>query len=705
MNYFGLLPSLALVVVIGAVDVNATDGGTQPVVTTCSSNGTLDPTWNGTGIAETNFSTYSEQARSVAIQSDGKIVVAGSGDGSNAFALARYNTDGTPDLAFGTDGKVVTSFIVNGTSGGSFANAVAIQPDGKIVAGGTSKSISGRSAFTLTRYNEDGSLDISFGSAGKVLIYVGIGEDRVNSLAIQPDGKIVAGGYRDNGDYKDAAVVRLHPSGSLDSSWGIGGKAITSFPSLDSRIFSIEIQPDGKVVAGGYAGILRYNTNGTLDTSWGGTGRVAALHSVTSIAVQDDGKVVAGGSVWLGVESDSAISRFNADGTPDTSWDGDGSVVTRVGEGSNDEFRSVAIQSDGKVVAAGFSYQGFTIVRYNRYGGLDASWGGTGIVITIDQGLDEINDVVIQPDGKIIGAGFNRMGDDEAFAVARYAGCVSRQVLDFDGDGRTDSSVFREDTWYIGPSTAPNTYYGVQWGGAADRLVPADFDGDLKTDIAVWRADGASAVFYILQSSTGTFRIEQFAGNNDDPSMVGDWDGDGKADLAVYSNGLQPGDQSFFIIRGSAYGPFTIQWGVSGDEPLRGDFDGDGKMDAAVYRASDNVWYILQSSNGQPRYVYSGGPANKRVSGDFDGDGKTDIAIYQNGAWAVLQSSNNQGLYAWWGLSTDELVPGDYDGDGRTDFAVWRDGGYWILDSSTSHYTYRQFGQAGDKPIASAFIR
>lgn len=332
-------------------------------------------------------------------------------------------------------------------------------------------------------------------------------------------------------------------------------------------------------------------------------------------------------------------------------------------------------------------------------------------MITIDQGVDEINDVVIQPDGKIVAAGFSIGG---AFAVARYAGCVSQPVFDFDGDGRTDASVFREGTWYINPSTAPNTFYGQHWGLPTDKLVPADYDGDGKTDISVFRSSGSWGMshFYILLSSTNTFRIEEFHDfPNIDSSVVGDWDGDGKADIAIYRCGASPGDPCSFFYRRSSPQPHpvpyasSITWGVHGDEALRGDFDGDGKMDAAVYRASNNYWYILRSSDGQVRYVNSGVATDKRVSGDFDGDGKTDIAIYRDGVWAVLQSSNNQGLYAGWGLGTDQLVPGDYNGDGRTDFAVWRDGDYWILDSATQQYAYRRFGLAGDVPVASAFGR
>jgi Tol biopolymer transport system component len=284
--------------------------------------------------------------------------------------------------------------------------------------------------------------------------------------------------------------------------------------------------------------------------------------------------------------------------------------------------------------------------------------------------------------------------------------------FDFDGDGRTDLSVFRDGTWFVNQSHLgdPSSFYGVQFGLQDDKLAPADFDGDGKIDIAVWRenVNGSFGYFFILLSSTNTVRTFQFGQAGDDPGVVGDWDGDGIADIAVYRNGTAAGEQSYFYFRLSS-DPLNelvaVPWGTFGDEPLRGDFDGDGRMDASVFRPSDGVWYILQSSNAQPRYAYSGVPSDKRVSGDFDGDGKTDLAIFHEGLWAVLQSSNNQDLYRWWGLPTDTLVPGDYDGDGRTDFAVWRDGIYYIMQSSNSQPAYYPFGLPQDIPVASAFGR
>ncbi len=282
-------------------------------------------------------------------------------------------------------------------------------------------------------------------------------------------------------------------------------------------------------------------------------------------------------------------------------------------------------------------------------------------------------------------------------------------LLDFDDDGRTDYAVFRptDGAWFIQRSTAG--FLGVQFGLSTDRLTPADYDGDGKTDIAVWRentGDPDRAYFYILQSASGTLRAEQFGRTGDDPRVVGDWDGDGRDDVAVYRNGTG-GGQSFFFYRPSSQSGVDfvpILWGTGGDEAVRGDFDGDGRMDATVFRPSDAVWYIRQSSNNQPRYESWGMASDERVTGDYDGDGKTDLAVFRNGLWAILQSSNSQQSFQNWGTAGDSLVPGDYDGDGRTDLAVWRDGTFYVLRSNGNQSVTFQFGLGSDTPVASAYI-
>lgn len=286
---------------------------------------------------------------------------------------------------------------------------------------------------------------------------------------------------------------------------------------------------------------------------------------------------------------------------------------------------------------------------------------------------------------------------------------TARPSFDFDGDGKSDLSVFRpaNAVWYLNRSTSGFT--AVQWGATADKLTPADFDGDGKADVAVWRGnpgDPDRSYFYILNSLTGTIRSEQFGRDGDLPLTAGDWDGDGKADAAVYRSGAGPGGQSTFFYRPSSQPGVdfvTLPWGVTGDVPLHGDYDGDGKLDAAVYRASDNRWYIRQSANSVPRYVSWGLTGDTRVGGDFDGDGKGDLAVYRTGTWYILQSSNSEPRYVSWGLATDKLVAADYDGDGKTDVAVFRDGTWYVLRSSNGLPQITQFGTAGDIAVPTAF--
>jgi hypothetical protein len=284
---------------------------------------------------------------------------------------------------------------------------------------------------------------------------------------------------------------------------------------------------------------------------------------------------------------------------------------------------------------------------------------------------------------------------------------IRHGFADFDGDGKADPSVFRpsDGTWFVNRTTAG--FIGARFGIATDRPVPADYDGDDKTDFAVWReAPANEAAFYILRSTDGTVRIEQFGQTGDKVIPVGDWDGDGKADVSVYRDSAI-GSQSYFYYRGSLNNPANVvtyvAWGITGDKPMRGDFDGDGKLDPAVFRSG--VWYILQSSNNQLRVDYWGLATDRFVLGDYDGDSKADLAVFRNGTWHIKQSSNGQAAYFNWGLATDVLVPADYDGDGKTDPAVYRNGTWFVRLSSSGTMSVQNFGLSSDTAIPSAFVQ
>lgn len=299
-----------------------------------------------------------------------------------------------------------------------------------------------------------------------------------------------------------------------------------------------------------------------------------------------------------------------------------------------------------------------------------------------------------------------RLSDHDP-SVAYFSLGTRFRNSDFDGDGITDISVWRNGTWYI-QSSLNGTISGLQWGAFADAIVPSDYDGDGRTDAAVWRVAPNQGTFYVLNSSDGSNRIELFGEPTDLLNVVGDWDGDGKADPATYRNAFV-GQQSYFFYRGSRNNPngniTYIPFGTDGDRPIHGDFDGDGKQDPAVFRPFDGSWHVLQSSNNQYRVIFFGVNGDKPVAEDYDGDGKTDFAVFRpsNATWYILNSNDNSVRYQPFGLATDVLVPAHYDIDGKADIAVWRNGIWYILLSSNNSVKFVTFGQAGDAPTPSAY--
>ena len=405
--------------------------------------GQLDTSFGGDGKVTTDFTSGRDIAYGAATQADGKIVVAGTANyrGADAkFALARYNTNGTLDRAFGGDGKVTTNL----TRAWDGAFDLTIQPDGKIVLAGVAAGIGPTQAtndkFALARYNQNGSLDTTFGGDGTVITNVTRGEDFLFGVAIQEvDGKVVVAG-RAGGSGGRIALARYLPGGSLDLTFGGDGKVTTDLTRFDDRADEVAIQADGKIVVAGTANYfssrarfvtIRYNASGSRDGTFSADGiatinLTASFDGAFGLAVQSsDAKIVVVGQAGGGDQGRFGIVRHNTNGSLDRSFSEDGKAITNFTPGL-DYADDVAVQSDGRIVAAGaIRYFGpdtrFAVARFDANGTLDTTFGGDGRVTTDLNGVrGGAFDVTIQPvDGKIVAAGAAG-GLGGRFGVVRY---------------------------------------------------------------------------------------------------------------------------------------------------------------------------------------------------------------------------------------------------------------------------------------------
>lgn len=291
-------------------------------------------------------------------------------------------------------------------------------------------------------------------------------------------------------------------------------------------------------------------------------------------------------------------------------------------------------------------------------------------------------------------------------AISRNNAAGSAAVhIDFDGDGRSDPSIFRptENTWYINRSS-DDSFFAVPFGLASiDELTPGDYDGDGKTDIAIWRT--TDGVFYVLQSSDNVVKIFDWGIAGDTP-VARDYDGDGKTDFAVTRN---EGGLKVWYVNNSATGTNRYeQFGLSTDKVAPGDYDGDGRSDIAIHRGDQGqpaTFYVNRSTLGI-QIVRWGTGGDLVVTGDYDGDGVTDFAVARPGTelvWYILQSSNSQLAAYTFGNEIQLTAQGDYDGDGKTDLATYDPtmGRFYIKRSTTWGVTEKQFGIAGDYPVAN----
>lgn len=403
--------------------------------------GILDPSFDLDGMVTIDVPNSSNDVvRSMAVQPDGKILLGGhTSDGvTDNFCLIRLKSDGSLDSGFGTNGVVVTNFPYS-----SVGNDIAIQSDGKIILAGQTWSGS-KNQFALARYKPDGALDASFGNAGMVTTAFDYAA-YATSVKIQSDGKIIAGGTVNSSltDGSLFALVRYTPNGSLDYTFGTNGIVTTDIApgsglSALDRINDLEILSNGKIIAAGHSGanatLVKYNSNGSLDTSFGEYGIETRNFSTSGnsffndIAIQESGKIIAVGAYTAANGfSDFLVTRYSATtGFLDNTFGNMGKLETPLSQ-EQDAATSVLIQHDGKILVGGSvktSFFKFGLTRFDAQGNLDVTFGTNGVTQTaINPNYNQLEAMAIQSDGKILAAG--PIGDSPShMGVARYTSAL-----------------------------------------------------------------------------------------------------------------------------------------------------------------------------------------------------------------------------------------------------------------------------------------
>lgn len=663
----------------------------------------LDPTFGVGGVQSIGVPNQGRQARATFVLPGDKLLVMHNRTGDESYALSMLNADGSVDTSYGTGGTVYLPMFASGT-GSNYAGVYGVtrQPDGKIIlAGGNGTEL------MVARLNVDGSLDTTFGGTGTIWPNLFTNSvELLRTARVLPDGKIMVMGDTSstaNGHF----FLRINADGTIDNTFGGGQPVFTHLSG--GQMSSFELQPSGKMLLKYGGRIARFNADGSADPTFNTNTTV-----YRGLKVLPDGKFLASHLVstvetFDRTNNDAALTKFNEDGSPDTSFGTGGTVVVSWARYVNETGSGIVPLPDGRILLGGSANVPGNRSLYKGNTSAFAIISSTGVVEgkMLSRALPAITpfnadyntNLNVLSDGKIVGAGTvipvetssTRVGVARFLDVPMNTYNLRPSKFDFaySNAGFATRMLFRpsNSTWYPGPTfgqsgdvLVPDDYLGagfgsefavfrpssgkwlisrnplgdleinaltVQFGMNGDVPVQADYDGDLKADIAVFRPTDGSWHF---RNSTNEAYSAMYWGLNGDKPVQGDYDGDGLADVGVF----RPSNGTWYINK-SAGGVSILEFGINGDIPVNDDYDGDGKTDIAVFRPSTSVWYIINSSDGSFTFMPWGTAGDVPVPADYDGDAKTDVAIFRpsTGIWYTYQSTNSQMHLAYWGLPTD----------------------------------------------------
>ncbi len=641
--------------------------------------GELDPTFGDQGLLTAPVGGGNEEGRALTLQPDGKIIFAGYARLSNSdqFSVFRFDTDGLLDTSFGSESTGIVVAKAISTSSESRAYAVAMTPDQKIVVAGSVLVSGSNRNFALMRFESDGYLDPAFSADGIVTTAIaGTAEDIARAVTVQSDGKIVAAG-RAVGDLARFALARFNTAGALDSTFGVAGQQIVEVPNVDVDTTALAVDGDGRLIAvatryessGGVDfGMLRCSAAGVVDGTFGTSGQVtqdlalvAPFAQARAVAVQGDGKILVSGFVNRGATSlDFVLLRYLSTGTLDTSFGTQGYVTTAVGS-ETDFVSSMLVQPDGKIVLAGYTTNAGkrlpALVRYLNTGALDSSFGTGGIVTTVTTSDSaEIYDIALQSDGKIVAAGSSLGATYNDVVVFRYTTAGALDTTFGSGTGRTVTSVSTFDdvaTSIAIDSSNRAVLGGISYGnadatsasfallryttaGVADSTF--DSDGRLTTAFTgklaiaqslLIQADNKIVLAGSTQSTSNgsaSFALARYSGTNG--ALDTTFDTDGRAEFAFsggdYAFDIAQDGEGRLLLAGSIFNgsaDFALAR-VTTTGALDTTFDTDGYLRFSTHDFDDQAFSIALQADG--KFLLAGGSGSNLVLARLSEAGATN---------------------------------------------------------------------------------